>query len=103
MNDDSLLQEDIPQGIPDPLPPIQPVASQHFGDCEKPYYHAIAKKGYSNNEIIFIFSYLISALTKGNAKEHNNITQHSSKKSTSDTPIPENFPPTEEIQKYKQL
>ena len=35
LNDDSLLQEDIPQSISDPLPPIQPIASQPLGDCEK--------------------------------------------------------------------
>ena len=45
LNDDSLLQEDIPQYISDPLPPIQHIASQPLGNCEKIYYHAIAKKG----------------------------------------------------------
>ena len=35
LNDDSLLQEDIPKGISDFLPPIQPIASQPLGDCEK--------------------------------------------------------------------
>ena len=50
LNDDSLLQEDIPQCISDPLPQIQPIASQPLGDCEKYYYHAIAKKGYSHKE-----------------------------------------------------
>ena len=44
LNDDSLLQEDIPQCLSDPLPPIQPIASQPLGDCEKSFYHAIAKK-----------------------------------------------------------
>ena len=34
LNDDSLLQEDIPKVISDPLPPIQPIASQTLGDCE---------------------------------------------------------------------
>ena len=43
LNDDPLLQEDIPQGISDPLPLIQSIASQPLGDCEK-YYYAIAKK-----------------------------------------------------------
>ena len=45
LNDDSLLQEDIPKGISDPLHPNQPIASQPLGDCEKSYYYAIAKKG----------------------------------------------------------
>ena len=45
LNDDSLLKEDIPQCKSDPLPPFQPIASQPLGDCEKSYYHAIAKKG----------------------------------------------------------
>ena len=49
LNDDSLLQEDIPRGISDSLPPIQPIASQPLGDCENFYHYAIAKKGYSNN------------------------------------------------------
>ena len=31
LNDDSLLQEDIPRGISDPLPPVQPIASQILG------------------------------------------------------------------------
>ena len=44
LNDDSLLQENIPQSISDPLPPIQTIATQPLGDCEKSYYHAIAKK-----------------------------------------------------------
>ena len=35
LNDDSLLQENIPQCISDPLPPIKPIASQPLGDCEK--------------------------------------------------------------------
>ena len=45
LNDDSLLQEDIPKSVSYPLPPIQPIASQPLGDCEKSYYYAIAKKG----------------------------------------------------------
>ena len=32
LNDDSLLQEDIPKSISDPLPPIQPIASQTLED-----------------------------------------------------------------------
>ena len=70
LNDDSLLQEDIPKGISDSLPPIQPIASQPLGDCEKSYYYAMAKKGYSNNELLFIISHLISILTKGKIKKH---------------------------------
>ena len=70
LNDDSLIQEDIPQCISNLLPPIQNTASQPLGDCEKSYYHAIAKKGYCHNEIIFIISHLISILTKKNTKEN---------------------------------
>ena len=103
LNGDSVLQEDIPKSISDPLPPIQPIASQRLGDCEKSYYYAIAKKGYSNNELLFIISHLISILTKRNIKEHKRTNQELSKKPTNDIPQPENFPPTEEIQKYKQL
>ena len=103
LNDDSLLQEDIPKGISNPLPPIQPIASQPLGDCEKSYYYAIAKKGYSNNELFFINSHLISILTKGNIKEHKRTNQESLKKPTNDIPQPQSFPPTEEIQKYQQL
>ena len=73
LNDDSLLQEDIPKGISDTLPPIQPISYQPLGDCEKSYYYAIAKKGYSNNELLFIISHLISMLTKGNMKEKEQI------------------------------
>ena len=64
LNDDSLLQEDIPICISNPLPPIQPIASQPLGDCEKSYYHDVAKKGYSYNELLFNMSHLISYLTK---------------------------------------
>ena len=103
MNDDSLLHEDIPLCISDPLPPIQPIASQPLGDCEKSYYHAIAKKGCSYNELLFIISHLISILTKGNIKKHKKTNQESSKKPTIDIPTPESFPPAEEIQNYRQL
>ena len=72
LNDDSLLQEDIPKSISDPLPPIQPIASQPLGDCEKSYYYAIAKKGYSNNELLFFISHLISILTKGKKHKRTN-------------------------------
>ena len=47
LNNDSLLQEDIPRKISDPLPPIQDIASQRLGDSEKSYYYAITKKGCS--------------------------------------------------------
>ena len=70
LNHDSLLQEDILQCISDPLPPIQPIAFQPLGDCEKPYYYALAKKGYSHIELLFIISHLISIVTKRNTKEH---------------------------------
>ena len=70
MNDDSLLQEDIPQNISDLLPRFQHIASQPLGDCEKSYFYAMTKKGYSNNELIFIISHLLSLLTNGNTKEH---------------------------------
>ena len=70
LNDDSLLQEDIPQNISDPLPPLQHIASQPLGDCEKSYFHALTKKGFSNKELIFIISHLLSLLTNGNHKEH---------------------------------
>ena len=93
MNDDTVLQEDIPQSISDSLPPIQPITSQPLEDCEKSYYNAIAKKGYSNNELILIISHLISALTKVNANEHKNTTQQSSKISTNDIPKPESLRP----------
>ena len=44
LNDGSLLQGGSPQSISDLLLPIQPIASQPLGDCEKSYYHAISKK-----------------------------------------------------------
>ena len=103
MNNDSLLQEDIPQCISDLLTPIQPIASLPLGDCEKSYYHAIAKKGYSHNELLFIISHLFSILTKWNIREHKKTNQEPSKKPINDIPQPESFHPTEETQKYKQL
>ena len=103
MNDDSLIQEDIPQCISDLLPPIQPTAFQPLGDCKKSYYYALAKKGYSHNELILIISHLILSLTKGYTKEHKKTKQEPPKKSTIDTPKPESFPPTEEIQKHEEL
>ena len=68
LNDDSLLQEDIPQNISDPLPPLQHIASQPLGDSEKSYYYAITKKGYSYNELRFISSHLLSLLIKDKRK-----------------------------------
>ena len=103
LNDDSLLQKDIPQCISNPLPPIQNRASQPLGDCEKPYYPALAKKGYFHNEFLFLISHLISNLTEGNTTEHEIKSQESPQKPTIDSIKPESFPPTEEIQKYKQL
>ena len=103
MNDDSLLQEDIPQCISDPLPPIQPIVFKPLGDCEKSDYYASAKKGYSHNELLFIISHLISIPPKGKTKEHKKTNREPPKNSTIDTPKPENFPPTEEMQKYKEL
>ena len=70
LNDDSLLQEEIPQNISDNLPPLQHIASQPLGDGEKPYYHAMAKKVYSYNEFLFIISHLLSLLIKGSNNEH---------------------------------
>ena len=43
LNDDSLLQEDIPIIISNPLPPTQPIASQPLGDCEKSYYKKLSR------------------------------------------------------------
>ena len=103
MNDDSPLQEDIPQCTSDPLPPIQPIAFQPLGDCEKSYYYALAKNGYSYNELLFIISHLILTLTKGNTKEHKKTNKEPPKKSTIEPPKPESFPPTEEMQKYQEL
>ena len=103
LNDDSLLQEDIPQNISDPLPPLQHIASQPLGDCEKSYFYAMTKKGYSNNELIFIISHLISLLTNGNTKEHKKTKQESPKKTKSDLPQPQSFRPTDGLQKYTEI
>ena len=72
-------------------------------NCEKSYYYALAKKGYSHNELLFIISHLISILTKVNTKKHKKTNPNLQTKSTSNTPKPESFPPTEEIQKDKEL
>ena len=103
LNDDSLLQEDLPQNISDPLPPLQHIASQPLGDSEKSYYYAITKKGYSYNELIFISSQLLSLLIKGNNKEHKKIKHDSPKKTKTDIPQPQSFLPTEELQNYKEI
>ena len=103
LNDDSLLREDIPQKISDPLPPLQHIASQPLGDSEKSYYYAITKKGYSYNELIFISSHLLSLLIKRNNKEHKKTKHDSPKKTKTDIPQPQNFLPTEELQKYKEI
>ena len=103
LNDDSLLQEDIPQHISDPLPPLQQIASQPLGDCEKSYFHAMIKKGYSNNELIFIISHLLSLLTNGNHKEYKKAKQELPKKTKNDIPQPQSFRPTDELQKYTEI
>ena len=76
---------------------------QPLGDCEKSYYHAVAKKGYSYKELLLIISHLISILTKGTIKERKKTNQGAPKKPTIDIPKPESFSLTEEIQKYRQL
>ena len=103
LNNDSLLQEDIPQCISDPLPPVQPIAFQPLGDCEKSSYYALAKKGYSHNELLFLISHLISILTNRNTREHKKTNQEPPRKSTIDTPKPESFPPYGKIQTHKEL
>ena len=103
LNDDSLLQEDIPQNISDPLPPFQHIAFQPLGDCEKSYFYAMTKKGYSNNELIFIISHLLSLLTNGNHKEHKKTKQESPKKTKNDIPQPQKFRPTDELQKHTEI
>ena len=103
MNDDSLLQENIPQNISDPLPPLQHIASQPLGDCEKSYFDAMTKKGYSKSELIFIISHLLSLLTNGNTKEHKKTKQESPEKPKSDLPQPQSFRPTDELQKSTEI
>ena len=102
LNDDSLLQEDIPQNKSDPLPPLQHIASQSLGDSEKSYYYAITKKGYSYNELIFISTHLLSLPIKRNNKEHKKTKHDSPKKTKTDIPQPQNFLPTEELQNYNK-
>ena len=103
LNDDSLLQEDIPQIISDPLPPLQHIASQPLGDCEKSYFYAMTKKGYSNIELIFIISHMLSLRTNGNHTEHKKTKQEAPKKTKNDIPQPQSFRPTDELQKYTEI
>ena len=100
LNDDSLLQEHIPQCISDPLPPIQPIAFQLLGDCEKSYYYVIAKKGYSHYELLFIISHLISILTKRNTKKHKRQTTELQRNQQLTLLNQKVFPP---LKKYKNI
>ena len=98
LNDDSLLQEDISQCISaEHLPPIQLIASQPLGDCEKSDYHAIAKKD------IPIINYLslFLILSQSSQKEKSKNTKRQIKNLQRNQFIPQSqsFPPTEEIQK----
>ena len=63
-NDDSLLQEDIPQCISDPLPPIQPIAFQLLGDSGKYYYYALAKRDIPIMNYYSLFLTLSQSLLK---------------------------------------
>ena len=63
----------------------------------------MTKKGYSNNELIFIISHLLSLLTNGNHKEHKKTKQKSPKKTKNDIPQPQSFRPTDELQKYTEI
>ena len=102
LNDDSLLQGDIPQNISAPLPPLQHIASQPLGDSEKSYYCAMTKKGYSYNEIIFISSHLLSLLMKGNNKEHKKTKHDSPKKNKNGHSPTTRFPPNWRITKIQR-
>ena len=64
LNDDSLLQEDIPKGISDPLPPNQPIASQPLGDCEKSCSYAIAEKDFQIMNCYSLFRISFQSLQK---------------------------------------
>ena len=77
LNVDSLLQEDIRHCISDPLPPIQPIAFQPLGDCEKIYYYTITKTGYSHNELILIISHLIYSYKRKYQKTRNDKSRTS--------------------------
>ena len=61
------------------------------------------KKGYSNNELIFIISHLLSLLTNGNQKKYKKAKQESPKKIKNDIPQPQSFRPTDELQKYTEI
>ena len=63
----------------------------------------MTKKGYSNNELIFIISHLLSLLTNGNTEEHKKTKQESPKKTKNDIPQPQSFRPTGELQKYTEI
>ena len=63
----------------------------------------MTKKGYSNDELIFIVSHLLSLLTNGNTKEHKKTKQELPKKIKNDTPQPQSFRPTDELQKYTKI
>ena len=52
---------------------------------------------------LFSISHRISILTKENIKERKKTNQEPLKKPTYDISQPKSFPPTEKIQKYKQL
>ena len=93
LNDDSLLQEDKPQNISDPLPPLQHIASQPLGDSEKSHYYAMTTKGFSYNELIFIISHLLSLLIKKiiqNTKRQNTTLQKNKDGHSSNTKFPPN-------------
>ena len=63
----------------------------------------MSKKGYSNNELIFIISHLLSLLTIGNHKEYKKAKQESPKKTKNDILQPQSFRPTDELQKYTEI
>ena len=63
----------------------------------------MTKKEYSNNELIFIISHLLSLLTNGNHKEYEKAKQESPKKTKNDIPQPQSFCPTDELQKYTEI
>ena len=60
----------------------------------------MTKKGYSNNELIFIISHLLSLLTNRN---HKKAKQELPKETKNDIPQPQSFRPTYEIQKYTAI
>ena len=78
---------------------INPLLPNLWEIVKNPNFNAIAKKGYSNNELFFIISHLISILTKGKIKKHKRTIQEPLKKPTNDIPQPESISPTGEIQK----